>query len=137
VGNITDEDIAKEVDIINQICTTGHENIVQIIRHNWSRSGPNYFIDMELCTLNLYDYIYHTQEYSRCASALSNQPTFAKEDSSVHLKLINIWTIIDHIAEGLKFMHDKRHIHRDLKPLNSNFNCVTLPTDITSTVFKS
>ena len=106
--------------MIDKICTTGHGNIVQILLHDWFKSGSIYFIDMELCNLNLHDYIYRTEEYSRHASAFSNNLTFVVEDSSPQLKLVNIWTIIDHIAQGLEFIHEKHYIHRDLKPLNSN-----------------
>jgi serine/threonine protein kinase len=121
-NNITDDDIDKEVDVIAQICTTRHGNIVQIPRHDWFSSGSIYFIDMELCALNLHDYIYRTQEYTRRASVLSNNHTFVIEDASTHLKLINIWTIMDHVAQGLQFIHEKNYIHRDLKPLNSKLN---------------
>ena len=76
---------------------------------------------MELCVLNLHDYIYRTENYLRHASALLNEPTFVVEDSSMHSKLINIWTIIDHVAQGLEFIHQKHYIHRDLKPRNSTF----------------
>ena len=119
--NISDEDIEKEVDVIVQICTTGHQNIVQVLRHEWFKSGSIYYIDMELCTLNLHDYIYRTEEYSRHASVLSNDLTFVVEDSWTYLKLINIWTIMDHVAQGLQFIHEKNYIHRDLKPMNSKF----------------
>ena len=120
-SDISDEDIENEVDAIKQMCTTRHGNIVQILRHDWFKSGEIYFIDMELCTLSLHDYIYHTQEYSQHATALSNDHhAFVFEDSSPHLKLINIWTIIGHVAHGLEFIHERHYVHRDLKPLNSN-----------------
>src|SRR5208282_2901750 len=90
MGNITDEDIEKEVNVIVQMCITGHGHIVQIHCHDWFKSGSIYFIDMELCALNLHDYIYRTEEYSRHASSFSNDLTFIIKDSSPHLKLINI-----------------------------------------------
>lgn len=134
MGNVTDEDIEKEVAVIVQMCTTGHGNIVQILRHDWFSSGSIYFIDMELCNLNLHDYIYRTQEYSQYASSFSNDSTFVVEDASTHLKLVNIWTIIDHVAQGLEFIHEKHYIHRDLKPVNSNLNNDSFT--YISTVFK-
>ena len=57
---------------------------------------------------------------------LSNDPTFVVEDSLTHLKLLNIWTIIDHVAQGLEFIHENNYVHRDLKPLNSNLNSCAL-----------
>jgi hypothetical protein len=78
------------------------------LRHDRFSSGSIYFIDMELCTLNLHNYIYRTLEYIRHASVLSNDRTFVIEDTSTHLKLINIWTIMDHVAQGLEFIH-KNH----------------------------
>lgn len=89
---------------------------------------------MELCALNLHDYIYHTPEYSHRASALLNEPIFVLDNATAHLKLLNIWTIMNHIAEGLEFIHENHFIHRDLKPLNSN-----LIGDLAngSTLFKS
>ena len=65
---------------------------------------------MELCVLNLNDYIYRTENYLRHASALLNEPTFVVEDSSMHSKLINIWTIIDHVAQGLE-IHTPKALH--------------------------
>jgi serine/threonine protein kinase len=125
MGNITEDDIEKEAHAIGQICTTGHRNIVQVLRHDWFKSGSIYFIDMELCTLNLHDYIYHTREYSCHAFALSNdsESAFLMEDSPTESKSINIWTIIDHVAQGLEFLHKGHYVHRDLKPPNSKSNC--------------
>ena len=97
---MTDEDIEKEVKAIDTICSAGHRNIVQILRHGWFNSGFYYFIDMELCALNLDDYIYRKQEYSHRASELANEPTFVVETSSAHSKLRNIWTIITHVHRG-------------------------------------
>lgn len=119
MGNITDDDIEKEVGVILQMCTTGHRNIVQILDNGWFRSGSIYFIDMYLCALNLDDYIYRKNEYPPRAFALLNEPSFVVESSSTRSKLRNIWTIIDNIAQGLEFMHEKHYIHRDLKPMNS------------------
>ena len=118
---MTDEDIEKEAHAIDIICSTGYAYIVQILPHGWFYSNSHYFIDMELCALNLDDYIYYKQEYSLRASELADEPTFVVESSSPHSKLRNIWTIIDHVGHGLEFIHEKHYVHRDLKPMNGSF----------------
>jgi serine/threonine protein kinase len=115
--NIPVEDIEQEIDVLLKICTSKHPNIVQVLQHGWFHSYS--FIDMELCGLTLDDYINARARLVEQCPSLLNAPTFVQDDCSIHPHLLNVWTIMDHIAEGLEFIHGERYAHRDLKPANS------------------
>jgi serine/threonine protein kinase len=96
-----------------------HRNIVQVIHHGCFHSDFVYFIDMELCSLTLQDYINKTATFVQQSPNLLNYPTFVIDNCSIHLQILNVWTIINHIARGLEFIHGEHYAHRDLKPANS------------------
>jgi serine/threonine protein kinase len=73
---------------------------------------PFLFIDMELCDLNLDDYIY-------CRKDQSAVPTYFIKNQPPPMKSQQIWNVMLHTARGVAFLHAKGMIHRDLKPLNS------------------
>ena len=55
----TQEDIKTEAQAIQKVCGKGsHPHIIELLRIGELRSSSDYFIDMELCDLNLADYIY-------------------------------------------------------------------------------
>ena len=57
-GNATKGDVENEVKAITEICaTTGHDNIIAILGHGPVPATDYYYIDMELCDVNLADYI--------------------------------------------------------------------------------
>ena len=72
------------------------------------------FIDMELCDLNLDDYIH-------CTKSEAMVPTYFIKDQPPPIKSLQIWNVMLHIANGVEFLHRKRMIHRDLKPANSTY----------------
>jgi serine/threonine protein kinase len=119
-SSITEADIEKEIAVIVKVCMAEHQNIVQVIQHDWFESSSGYFIDMELCSLTLHDYIHNRAPFIEKNPDLANHgPIFVSDDCSAHLKLLNIWSIINHIAQGLEFIHQEHYTHRDIKPLNS------------------
>jgi serine/threonine protein kinase len=77
-------------------------------------ASPYYFIDMELCDLNLEDYIYRDPDLP----IQSSVPRFVKAAPS-DVKVLQIWNIMKEITGGVDFIHDKNEVHRDLKPSNS------------------
>ena len=67
---------------------------------------------MELCDLTLHDYI-HPETPSNLPQSI---PCFVR-GGSWH-SVFQIWTVISDIASGVEYVHDKGHVHRDIKPRN-------------------
>jgi serine/threonine protein kinase len=121
-GSFTTNDIENESHIVSSLLEHGrHENIVDILRHG--RLNDWYFIDMELCEFDLYEYIahHHTDTISPAVAAIDTTSTLTvivNKDCSAIVRIQNMWTIGGHIASGLKFMHTYKVVHRDMKPRN-------------------
>jgi serine/threonine protein kinase len=71
----------------------------------------NVFFDMELCDMNLSDYIYGTQDESSAA-------TYFIKDQPPPMKSQQIWNVMLKITKGVEFLHAKNMVHRDLKPVS-------------------
>lgn len=119
-GLTTENDIKNEIDAMIAICGNEHKNIVTILHHGPLPSSDYHFIDMQFCELNLDDYINGERPtFGQVHTTPSRNFAFVPRDCSLQLKMQNIWTIMSEISDGLKFMHEKRFVHRDLKPRNS------------------
>jgi ankyrin repeat protein len=107
-----------EARAITKLCARErpHENIVVVLNHGELPNTPYYFFDMELCALNLDDYI-HRETPPNPSESL---PFFIK-DAPGSLKAQQIWNIMTQIASGVKHIHSHGAVHRDLKPANSIF----------------
>ena len=96
-----------------------HRNIVTVLRQGCL--GPPFdwsYIDMELCDMNLHDYI-HSE---RPSSLLKHgNPVFIPNGPDPHSFMSNVWIVIFHITEGLEFIHRHGQIHRDIKPKNGTY----------------
>lgn len=58
VGNVTEKDIENERRAIGKLCDTPHDNIIKIFQHGrFHNQSPLYSFDMELCEINLEEYI--------------------------------------------------------------------------------
>jgi hypothetical protein len=54
------KDIENEVRVIKKLCErNAHLNIVEVVQFGRLIGSPCYFIDMELCDMNLENYIYN------------------------------------------------------------------------------
>jgi len=107
------QEIDNEVRAIMKLCVKkAHENIVSVLKLGELPNSSYYFIDMELCDLNLAVYIHRPNPPNPSQSL----PYFIKEGSS-H-KGIRIWNIMTQIAGGIKYIHSHDLVHRDVKPAN-------------------
>jgi hypothetical protein len=109
-GNVTKEDIKKEVDAVIAICNTGgHDNIIKIYGQGTLPLHDYCYVDMEFCDMNLEDYIHSV-----------GKPDFDGTQYSTLTEQRKKWNILTQIARGLNFLHKGHYVHRDLKPRNSN-----------------
>ena len=95
-----------------------HQNLVQILCHGELRDPDHpFYIDMELCDIDLKEYIYHHKDcrplgYGRIVR--SDQHSLPPRDQPYY-----VWQIMKQISCGIAFMHQHKQVHRDLKPANS------------------
>jgi serine/threonine protein kinase len=95
--------VRNEIRAMTKLCDGSNENIIEVIRTGDFEDLSYAYIDMELCDLNL-------EEYIRSKWAL--QPVEGAPSE------LDIWDIMSQISSGIAFVHAKNEIHRDLKPSN-------------------
>lgn len=110
--------------------TGDHPNIIKIFDHGWLKGSLHvYFIDMELATCVLAEYIAYMNSVDSTVdmnNIPSSYPVFVHKNCSYAQRLQNMWVIGAHISSALKFMHRHKLVHRDLKPSNGAiffYNC--------------
>jgi len=118
------ETIENEIRAIKKLCSGSHPNIVEVLRIGELNKLSYYFIDMELCDISLYEYIYRDD-----SKPLPDAVPYFIKDATSQVKELQIWNIMTQIANGVAFIHSHNEIHRDLKPQNSmplsKFSCFT------------
>jgi serine/threonine protein kinase len=128
-GHSTHDDVEREVRAIIRVCDGQHPNIIKILRHGWLDEGrPTfyfYYIDMELCDMDLEYYIYRDRStFTDYMTPSFLNPAFVLRDCSRRVHLLNSWTIANQITQGLESIHSSGLTHRDLKPRNGKFSAI-------------
>jgi serine/threonine protein kinase len=95
--------VRNEIRAITKLCDGSH-NIIKVLRCGEYQDLSYAYIDMELCSLNLDEYI---------KSKWAVYPVEGVPDE------VSLWNIMTQIANGVAFVHSEQEIHRDLKPSNS------------------
>lgn len=115
-GSISTSDIKKEIRTVAKLCRPGlHPNIVPVLSLGKLRDSSCYYIDMELCALNLDAYI----QRKWTTRVLEGLPQFVKVDTlPIEHQLEQIRLILSDITNGVAFLHSRKAVHRDLKPAN-------------------
>jgi serine/threonine protein kinase len=88
------------------------KNIVNVLQFGFLENNPDYYyLDMELCDINLGAYISGELPSEIHAS-------FTVDAGNASNRMIQVWRIMLDICNGVKFIHDHQEVHRDLKPNN-------------------
>ena len=99
---------------VRKLCNVGaHPNIVPVLRLGEFTEASYYFIDMELCGLNLERYIHRDW-----TPTLQTQMPFFTADFPPRMRMSQVWEIMEGITNGVAFIHENKEIHRDSEPRN-------------------
>jgi len=115
-GDAKTTDIIKEFTAVQKLCEPGlHKNVVAVLGCGRLRLALlYYFIDMELCELNLGTYI--SRKWTR--ELEQSVPFLSEIHSSVTREISQMGQVMTDIGRGVEFIHSHEMIHRDLKPQN-------------------
>ena len=88
------------------LCTTAHRNIIQGFHHKHLRDySAFFFIDMELCHVNVDEYM-----HGKSASMLMVWDEAIDKGWGIFV----IYRIMDHVLNGLAYIHSLDKVHRDI-----------------------
>ena len=101
---------------MNLLCRSSHINIIDIYQHGVLQPPHTfYYIDMDLCDINLEQYIYSLK---RGIHGLMDWSLAVEAGEGLFL----ICAIMQQLLSGLKFIHGHNEAHRDLNPQNGGFS---------------
>lgn len=99
------------------LCQSSHPNLVDYIDDgSIVTNSVTYFIDMELCDINLEDFI----NGAGIVTGLHCLPKWDKNNPDLFL----IIAILQQLLNGLAFIHKQDKVHRDLKPTKGKSYCM-------------
>ena len=113
-ANICQQDIENEVRALNKLCKNQYTNLVQVLDSGQvKKDGALYFIDIELRDITLDSYLY-------CGS-ISGLPDWKDIHDRGKVQAY-VDSILQHIVNGLVYIHCLREVHRNLSPQTVNPN---------------
>jgi serine/threonine protein kinase len=93
------------------------------LRFGFLENNPAcYYLDMELCDLDLESYIFQDIPSEIFDSIQENLAVHLPEASN---KMVPVWRIMLDICNGVRFIHEHQEVHRDLKPKNGTKQAIT------------
>ena len=111
-AGVSNEDIENEVRALNKLCKSNHPNIVQVLEYGQLQDdGAIYFIDMEICDATLEKYL----QGGKIDDLVEWETVRQRDEVSKHA-----YKIMQHILNGLFYIHCLREVHRDISPHNGS-----------------
>lgn len=115
---MTRNEIESEARAAKDLSEPGVKNIVSVMKFGDLPESVYYFIDMELCDLDLDRYIARKWP----PGLQSSVPYFKNVDILEPVDAIaRIAEIMLDICSAVAYIHDRQYVHRDLKPQNGTF----------------
>lgn len=110
LGCVTKDDVDNEVRALKKLCQNQHPNIVQVFDYGLLYPDSTvHFIDMELCDISLGNYLLGQE-----LKGVDNWATVREQDEIPW----HAYNILQHILNGLLYIHSLNEVHRDLSPTN-------------------
>ena len=104
---------------VAKLCDPGaHRNIVAVLQFGKFPGSYFYFLDMELCDLNLDAYIHRRWTEN---IRLKSPHLIEADELPESERLAQVGVIAKDIVTGVAFIHSHKEIHRDLKPQNGTY----------------
>lgn len=123
--------VAKNVTFINNQPANQHCNFADIM-HLGQRLSAALYIQMELCGINLREYLdKRNLDFIQRLSAATTTSSVDDKDNASFKKSVDVLDYIDvdlerqhfeQILSGVQYIHSQNMIHRDLKPQNILFS---------------
>lgn len=105
----SEKDVEKEVRAMDDLCKDSHYNIIKIFEYGRLQHSTDLFVDMELCQINLDEYL---QGSKTGVPGLIDWSASVEENQRPFL----ILAIFQQIIRGLDFIHRHGDVHCDLTP---------------------
>ncbi len=102
--DVDNKSFKQETEVLARLC---HPNVVRVVGWSEGRKGANPSIVMELMDEDLFKFL---------RTRLDNNESNGSAD--VPLSILAAVDIMLQVARGLKYLHSRRVVHRDIKSLN-------------------
>jgi len=111
-AQINTDEILNEIRALNILCAVPQcPYLIHVFDHGWVPGTDIYFVDMERASGNLAMYIREVHSLEN-----KNYPHLWFAEDGLRM----LWDV----SIGLRFIHDKGIVHRDMKPANGTLKSV-------------
>lgn len=107
-------DVRNELQVIDKLYRPGVRNIVAVFGHGEIQAGSLFYLDMELCELDLATFL----QNKWTSTAWERGPRIQLQSLGPSDEVTQVRQILTDIVTGIAYIHSQNQVHRDLKPQN-------------------